>query len=89
MTRTIVEKHPESISATKDPILEGLILKIRPTAYADIDSSLILRVAAVAKIHLVWMLMTGEIYLHQLILGVMEKTFHKISGYNDAIPYYL
>ena len=75
--RSLVEKHPEPVSVTEGSILKEPILKIHPKAYADTDSSFILKVVITTKggvqVHLVWMLMTGEIYLLQTFLGIIKK----------------
>ena len=42
MIRTFEDKHPEPASVIEGSILIDLMLKIYPTAYADIDSSLML-----------------------------------------------
>ena len=74
----LVEKHPETDSFTKDLILEGPLLKIHQTAYAEIDSPLQLYRLLGVQFHLVWMLMSGEMYLHYKILKIMDKTLENL-----------
>ena len=43
--KSLVEKHPEPALITDQSLVEGPILNIHPSAYAEIDSSLILKMA--------------------------------------------
>ena len=47
--KALIEKHPDPAAITDQSILEGPILNIHPSAYAEIDSSLILKMATSSK----------------------------------------
>ena len=46
---TLKQKHPESREPTPEVLIEGLIRKIHPVVYDDIDESLILKAATLTK----------------------------------------